>query len=450
MPASAPPRIVRIGDYVIESQLGCGGMGMVYKAKQISMHRTVALKVLRENLVNDKVYMDRFFQEVRLLACMEHPNMVRVYEAGFDKGHAFFSMEYIDGPDLKLMLDRKHVFTEVEVIDIAMQISSALAYAWRKDRMIHRDIKPANIMMLKNGTAKLLDLGISKKVSSEDGSNEESSVFVTNANVMVGSPSYMSPEQARAEHDIDFRADIYSMGVSMFQLLAGSVPYDGKTAVDVVTQHFSAPIPDVRSKRPDVSRKLAHFIKRMMAKDRNERFTSWETLREELSVLQQKAIEQAAHHSFTKSRENLRILLPRIFIGVGILLILLITALIVWLAMRSGENAEAGRTTAAVEEYQPGNDAADSLAHQTDRKAKYKSIRENFFMLFEAKCDEYLNSKRYQEGIRYCTEVKPPVEFQHGGELESEFNADSSFQNRVNDRKSVFQNLEKLRAQGFD
>ncbi|MBR1999004.1 MAG: serine/threonine protein kinase, partial [Lentisphaeria bacterium] len=235
-------QLARIGDYVIESQIGSGGMGLIYKAKQISMHRIVALKVLRENLVSNQKYLDRFFREVRLLASMEHPNMVRVYEGGNDRGNVWFSMEYVQGDDLNLYLMRRTFkFSEYQARYIARRVAAALEYAWNYQRIIHRDVKPANIMLTKSGEIKLLDLGISKKLD-----DDPNALGHTTADgLLVGSPTYMSPEQVSAGKDIDFRTDMYSLGITLYHILAGKAPYDGTSVVDVITQHFSAPIPDI-------------------------------------------------------------------------------------------------------------------------------------------------------------------------------------------------------------
>ncbi len=257
----------RVGDYFIECHLGTGGMGDVYLAKQISMKREVALKILRSDLASDSKYLERFFREVRLLAQIEHSNVVRAIEAGKEDDVCYFSMEYVHGKDLKRQIDLGRDFGEQETLRIAAEIVSALRYAWDKHKLIHRDVKPANIILTPDREVKLMDLGISKRQSE----NSE----ITMAGMMVGSPTYISPEQARAEKDMDFRADMYSLGATMFHMLTGRPPYDAEAPVAVISMHLSAPVPDPREFRPDISAATAALIMRMMAKNKVGRYHSW-------------------------------------------------------------------------------------------------------------------------------------------------------------------------------
>ena len=431
--------IARIGDYMIDSRLGSGGMGMVYKAKQISMHRFVALKVLRENLSTDRVYLERFFHEVRVMAAMEHPNMVRVYEGGMDKNMAYFSMEYIEGLDLKRLLDCRYVFPELEVIDVALQVASALSYAWQKDRLVHRDVKPANIMRLKDGTVKILDLGISKKLSASSGQD----VFVTNTGVMVGSPSYMSPEQARSNTDIDFRADIYSLGISLYQLLAGVPPYDGKSAVEVVTQHFSAPVPDVRSVRADVSGRFAQLIKKMMAKEREDRFGSWDELREKLIAIRENAVKREKRKSDVEFQTALRSILLKAVTVAGICLAIIVALHFLLPKKQQTPEKILPETTAMA--------ALPDTEEETieDLRKEYEKQRKRAIELFEKKCRTYWEEKDYAAGIRYCQEQPLDADFRENGKFYDFYREDSSFQNRIKDELKLFQQEFDKRDLGF-
>lgn len=435
-----PQTIARIGDYMIDSRLGSGGMGMVYKAKQISMHRFVALKVLRENLSTDRVYLERFFHEVRVMAAMEHPNMVRVYEGGMDKNMAYFSMEYIEGLDLKRLLDCKYVFSELEVIDVAMQVASALSYAWKKDRLVHRDVKPANIMRLKDGTAKILDLGISKKLSTGAGQD----VFVTNTGVMVGSPSYMSPEQARSNTDIDFRADIYSLGISLYQLLASVPPYDGKSAVEVVTQHFSAPIPDVRTLRPDVSSRFAQLIKKMMAKEREDRFESWDELREKLIVIRENAVKRAKRKSDVEFQTALRSILLKAMIVAGICLSIIVA---LHFALPKSSQTQTVDTAQAAEENIPVK--TEEEIH-LELQQEYDQLRKRAIDLFKKNCKTYWENKDYESGVRYCQEQPMDSAFRENGKFHQFFLDDHSFRNQISEELKLFQQEFDKQDLGFE
>jgi len=267
----------RIGDYFLECHIGSGGMGEVYLARQISMKREVALKILLKELCRDKKYLDRFFREVRILAQIEHPNIVRAIEAGMDGDTCYFSMEYAHGKDLKRQIDLGRRFTEDEALQIAIKIATALKFVWDKHRLIHRDVKPANVILSADGELKLMDLGISKR--------EFESSDLTLDGMLVGSPTYISPEQARAEKTIDFRADMYSLGASLFHMLAGEPPYDAGSPVAVISMHLSAPVPELRERRPGISKASSDMILRMMQKDRAARFASWDEAIEQMESI---------------------------------------------------------------------------------------------------------------------------------------------------------------------
>ncbi len=425
-------QVARVGDYVIERQIGVGGMGIVYLAKQISLHRAVALKVLRENLLADKNYIDRFFHEVRLLSGIEHPNLVRVYEGGEDSNGVFFSMEYVEGDDLKRAIDQRQSFSERDAADIAVQVAAALGYAWEKEKMIHRDIKPANIILQQDGTVKILDFGISKKVQ------VNGSGLITNTGMMVGSPSYMSPEQARAERDVDFRTDIYSLGITLFHLLTGVLPYDGKSAVDVVTQHLAAPVPNIRTYRQGLSRKMARMIRRMMAKNKNDRYHSWD----ELSRDMQKILDKA-DRTKTVSRKWLYWTGGITAAALGMIVYLSIILL------------NTKQPPAIVPENPPAPDleklhAAElSLDMQiADGIREYQKLSGNYQALLQKKNDEFLQREQYRDALEYFrTQPDLPKEFQPEGKLRQTFLSDSILQEWITVHREIFERQLADRAQ---
>jgi serine/threonine protein kinase len=268
----------RVGDYIIDKRIGLGGMGEVYTAEQVAMRRTVALKILQRELSSDKTYLDRFFLEVRTLAQIEHPNIVRAIEAGVDGSTYFLAMNFVAGSDIKHLLDGGKRFSEAESLRIALDVAIALKYVWDKHKLLHRDIKPANIMLTPDNEIKLMDLGISKKMHGEDSE-------ITMAGIMVGSPQYISPEQAKAEKTIDFRADMYSLGASLFHIISGKTPYPGESGMTVVAHHLSSPIPDPRQIRGDISKRTAEMIMKMMAKKKEDRFVSWDKFIAEIKTI---------------------------------------------------------------------------------------------------------------------------------------------------------------------
>lgn len=418
-------QLARIGDYVIESQIGSGGMGLIYKAKQISMHRIVALKVLRENLVSNQKYLDRFFREVRLLASMEHPNMVRVYEGGNDRGNVWFSMEYVQGDDLNLYLMRRTFkFSEYQARYIARRVAAALEYAWNYQRIIHRDVKPANIMLTKSGEIKLLDLGISKKLD-----DDPNALGHTTADgLLVGSPTYMSPEQVSAGKDIDFRTDMYSLGITLYHILAGKAPYDGTSVVDVITQHFSAPIPDIREVRPDISRRFANIIKKMMAKQKEDRFASWEDFIAALDKCEEME-KKRAQRKWSK--------LPvKQIVFAGAVCFMAIPALCLLIPDREEEEP-------AVKEVQePEKPTAETSAKPkltATPEQQYEEQKKRYLKRLE----QTLAAKDFNEGLKLCANLSR----QFPGDLENYYRADLQFHEEIAAFRKKFEALQQEDAQ---
>ena len=414
-------QLARIGDYVIESQIGSGGMGLIYKAKQISMHRIVALKVLRDNLVSNQKYLDRFFREVRLLASMEHPNMVRVYEGGNDRGNVWFSMEYVQGDDLNLYLMRRTFkFSEYQARYIARRVAAALEYAWNYQRIIHRDVKPANIMLTKSGEIKLLDLGISKKLD-----DDPNALGHTTADgLLVGSPTYMSPEQVSAGKDIDFRTDMYSLGITLYHILAGKAPYDGTSVVDVITQHFSAPIPDIREVRPDISRRFANIIKKMMAKQKEDRFASWEDFIAALDKCEEME-KKRAQRKWSK--------LPiKQIVFAGAVCFMAIPALCLLIPDREEEEP-------AVKEVQePAKPTAEPSAKPkltATPEQQYEEQKKRYLKRLE----QTLAAKDFNEGLKLCANLSR----QFPDDLEKYYRADLRFHEEIAAFRKKFEALQQ-------
>lgn len=260
-----------LGNFRIEKQLGSGGMGDVFLALQVSMQRPVALKVLPHALTRDKAIVERFLNEVRMSARLEHPNIVTAFEAGEDHGYYFLAMSYVDGEDLGVRLRRDGPLPEKQALAYAIQIARALGYAWDQFSILHRDIKPGNIMIDRSDTAKLMDMGISKSLSDEDAS-------LTIPGMVVGTPFYMSPEQARTGIHLDFRSDMYALGATLYHLVTGTVPYTGDGTVGILTSHAMDPFPFPRDRNPAVSYICGHLLHNMMAKSPDERYASWNAL----------------------------------------------------------------------------------------------------------------------------------------------------------------------------
>lgn len=262
-----------LGNFRLEEKIGSGGMGEVFLALQLSMDRRVALKVLPQALTRKPGVVERFNHEVRMSARLEHPHIVTAFEAGEDAGHHFLAVSYVEGEDLRHRLKREGALGEKEALTHTRQIADALAYAWNAFRMLHRDVKPANIMVDRKGNARLMDFGISKSLieGEQDGD-------LTVSGMLVGTPHYISPEQAHARDDLDCRADIYSLGATLYHLLTGQTPYLGKTTIEVLRQIGTVPVLPVRELNSAVSENAARLVAKMMAPDRESRHPRWESV----------------------------------------------------------------------------------------------------------------------------------------------------------------------------
>ena len=267
--------------YVVERLLGKGGLGAVYLVRHEMLDTLYALKVLYPEVARENPsYIKRFLREAKLATRIRHPNLVAVHDCGFDqvKGAYYLVMDYVVGGDLRQAIAFAGKFEPAKAVRIVAQVASALEAAQKFD-VVHRDIKPENIMLQPDGTVKLVDLGIAKA------SNVDESLRTTTDSVF-GTPTYVSPEQALSAADVDARADVYSLGIVFFEMVSGCVPYDGKTAPQVLAQVMSGdPVPDVRDFNPNVPPMLAVLIRRMCVKERERRLPNSTALLAELAKL---------------------------------------------------------------------------------------------------------------------------------------------------------------------
>lgn len=261
----------KIGKYLIKEKLGSGGMAEVYKGYQENLDRFVAIKLMHAFLVADQDFLNRFQREARAMAALNHPNIVGVYDFDvYGENSYYLVMEYIRGGTLKDRLEelarRGERLPLSDAVKMIAEIADALAYAHRRD-MVHRDIKPANIMLNEDtGRAVLTDFGIVKLMGSQ-------SMAFTATGALIGTPAYMSPEQALGKSG-DHRVDIYSLGVMLFQMVTGTLPFDADTPLAVVMKHVSSPTPEPSSIAPDIPWGLQEVIMKAMAKSPEERFGS--------------------------------------------------------------------------------------------------------------------------------------------------------------------------------
>jgi serine/threonine protein kinase len=268
----------RLGDYRIVSRLGSGGMGTVYRAVHERMGREVAVKLLRPEIQRNPLLLQRFDREVRAAAKLSHPNIVAALDAREHDGLHFLVTELVEGRDLDLTVRLSGPLTIVDAVDCLLQAARGLSYAHAQG-VIHRDIKPANLLRAKDGTVKILDMGLAR-LSNTDSSTD---VNLTGTGVMMGTAAYMPPEQARDTRKADARSDLYSLGCTLFYLLTGRIAFPGTTQIDIILSHVNQPIPSLRKINPQIPVAVDRVFQRLVAKNPDDRYQSADEL---LPVLQ--------------------------------------------------------------------------------------------------------------------------------------------------------------------
>ena len=251
--------------YTIERELGCGGMAIVYRAGDVKHRRAVAIKVLRPELAA-RLGPDRFLREVKIAASLNHPHILALYDSGDAGGFLYYVMPYVEGESLRDKLEREKQLSVEDALGITRQVASALGYAHARN-VVHRDIKPENIL-LHEGEAMVSDFGIALAVSAAAGER------LTQTGIAVGTPAYMSPEQATSERGVDARSDVYSLGCVLYEMLAGEPPYTGPTAQALITKRLVDPVPAVRRLRAAVPVGVEHALTKALAKVPADRWPS--------------------------------------------------------------------------------------------------------------------------------------------------------------------------------
>jgi serine/threonine protein kinase len=260
--------------YELEELVGTGGMSSVYRAHDKLLERRVALKVLHDQYTGDGDYVERFRREARSVAQLSHPSIVTVIDRGEQDGRQFIVFEYVDGENLKALVEREGPLPEREALELALQIAQALSFA-HEHGLCHRDVKPQNVLLDEEGRAKVTDFGIARSLDVQAG--------ITQTGTVMGTSDYIAPEQARGAK-ASVQTDVYSLGAVLYELLTGDVPYRGDNFVSIAMQHINEPVPSVRERRPDVSPCVEAVVQRAMAKDPRDRFQSMDEFGAELQA----------------------------------------------------------------------------------------------------------------------------------------------------------------------
>ncbi|MFH1227422.1 MAG: protein kinase [Planctomycetota bacterium] len=260
-----------IGAYKITAKLGKGGMGVVYKAYEESLERDIAIKVISSELAAEKEFIERFKREAKSAAALNHPNIISIYAISEEKNKHFFTMEFVDGRSLEAMLEEKGRIPLGEALDYIIQTAKGLEAALKKG-IIHRDIKPSNLLVAAAGLVKVADFGLAKLIRPD-----KKLPSLTNNGITVGTPIYMAPEQTKGD-EIDHRADIYALGATFYHLVTGKTPFEGDTPLKVALKHITDPLVDPSKLNAGISPAVSQIICRMMEKDRDKRYATYEEL----------------------------------------------------------------------------------------------------------------------------------------------------------------------------
>ena len=283
----------QIPGYKIVGKLGAGAMAVVYKARQLSLNRMVAIKILPKRFSENPEYVERFYKEGQAAGKLNHHNIVRAIDVGEAGGYHYFVMEYVEGKTIADDLAAGKVFEEAEALDIIIQVANALAHA-HACSIIHRDVKPKNIMISTDGTVKLADMGLARETTDIEAAQSE-------VGKAYGTPYYIAPEQIRGKIDIDGRADIYGLGATLFHMLTGRVPFMAEDSADVMRKHLREKLIPPDHINTSLSAGVSEVIEIMMAKRKEKRYTDIEELLTDLEALREGRPPLQAHKRFDVS-----------------------------------------------------------------------------------------------------------------------------------------------------
>jgi serine/threonine-protein kinase len=275
------------GRYLLTAQRGSGGMSVIYQATDRALGRKVAIKVLRPSLTKDPSFLEKFRNEARAVANLSHPNIVTVHDVGSDGAAHYIVMELVDGQDLKKIIKAHGALPIDRVLNLAIEICDGIGYAHRSG-LVHADVKPQNILVTSEDVVKVTDFGIAQALSDTQPQQKR-------AEVVWGSPHYFSPEQARGEQPSP-ASDVYSIGIVLFEMLTGQLPYSGANQRDLAMAHLKDPVPRVTDPNPSVPESLSNIVYKVMSKDRSARYREADQLGNILQNFRDRATDHTAVH----------------------------------------------------------------------------------------------------------------------------------------------------------
>ncbi len=360
--------------YQIIEELGKGGMGKVYKAQDTEIKEKIALKLIKPEISSDKKTIERFQNELKLARKISHRNVCRMHDLGKSEGNYFITMEYVDGEDLKGMIRMMGHLSDGKSIAIAKQVCEGLSEAHRIG-VVHRDLKPSNIMIDREGNAKIMDFGIARSLSGKG---------ITGVGVMIGTPEYMSPEQVESK-EIDQRSDIYSLGVILYEMVTGQVPFDGDTPYSIGVKHKSEMPRNPKEINPQISDDLNGVILKCLEKDKEKRFQSAGELKNELESIERgiPTTERAVPEKKPLTSREITVTfgMKKLIIPAIVIAAVIIAALILWKLIPSGEApplSSSGKPSIAIMYFENRSDEPELekilVDMLTTNLSRYKSI----------------------------------------------------------------------------